>query len=203
MNIITGDRKNIFETENYLDKESGYPERNIKWFKTYILSDFISLEFINNNKKLLDVGCAFGYFTRLLSENFNETLGIDFSDNRINYAKTHETPKLKFKLADLTSDSFIETINDSYDLLFTSAVIQHIDKNLIPKVLKNLYNVAAPGAHFVMYDELAPVSKGLWERPDRFVTRFTIDWLVNELQDWKLINYKQIDGDMYRLVLQK
>lgn len=203
MYTITGDRKNIFETENYLDKDTGYPERDINWFKTQILPDFLSLQFINNNKKLLDVGCAFGYFTKLLSENFNETLGIDFSENRINYAKTHENAKLKFKLADLTADNFVETINNSYDILFTSAVIQHIDKNLIPKVLKNLYNIAAPGAYFVMYDELAPVSQGLWERPDRFVTRFTIDWLTNKLQDWKLIDYKQIDGDMHRLVLQK
>lgn len=202
--IITGDRQPIFEKENYLDAETGYPERNVEWFKKFILSDFLSLDFIDKNKKLLDVGCAFGYFTRTFSESFNHTLGIDFAKNRLEYAKKYENDILKFQWADLTSDDFDKQITDKYDVLYTSAVIQHIDKTLIPKVFENLSKVANSGAKFVMYDELAPhPDLGLWERPDRFVTRFTIKWLINDLNNWKLLNYKQIDQDIFRFVLEK
>lgn len=197
-------RKKIFETENYLNAETGYPERNIDWFTSYILPDFLSLDFINKNKTLLDVGCAHGYFTKLMFNSFKETLGIDFAENRINYAKQFETDTLKFMWADLTSDDFSTKFNKKYDVLYTSAVIQHIDKNLIQKALDNLAKISTDDAKFVMYDELAPrPDLGLWDRGDGFVTRFTIDWLINNLNTWKLTSYKHIHEDIFRLILEK
>jgi cyclopropane fatty-acyl-phospholipid synthase-like methyltransferase len=197
-------RKEVFEKEDYLDAETGYPERDINWFTNYILPDFLSLNFINKDKSLLDVGCAHGYFTKVMCNNFKHTLGIDFAENRINYAKQFETDNLKFMWADLTADDFATKFDKKYDVLYTSAVIQHIDKKLIPKALDNLAKISADDAKFVMYDELAPrPDLGLWDRGDGFVCRFTIDWLLNNLTTWKLVSHKYVHEDIVRLVLEK
>ena len=78
-------RKEVFEKEDYLDAETGYPERDVNWFTNHILPDFLSLDFVNKDKTLLDVGCAHGYFTKVMCDSFKHTLGIDFAENRLNY----------------------------------------------------------------------------------------------------------------------
>ena len=105
----------------------------------------------NINKNCLDVGCAQGYFTRVLSETFEKTYGIDLSNNRINYAKQYETDTLKFVQSDLT-ESFVDKFPIKFDFMFTNAVLPHIPLEFKSDVFKNLAEVANPGCIFVMYD---------------------------------------------------
>jgi len=94
--------KNYFEDESLINpegtpgSETGYPERDVNWMKENLIPKIENLIDKNVNKNCLDVGCAQGYFTRVLSETFEKTYGIDLSNNRINYAKQYESDKLKF-----------------------------------------------------------------------------------------------------------
>jgi 2-polyprenyl-3-methyl-5-hydroxy-6-metoxy-1,4-benzoquinol methylase len=80
--------KNYFENES-LDRENGYPERNADWMKENLLPRIKNNITNLKEKNCLDVGCGFGYFTRVLGEEFENTYGIDLSDTRINYAKQY------------------------------------------------------------------------------------------------------------------
>jgi len=83
--------KNYFEDESLINpegtpgSETGYPERDVNWMKENLIPKIENLIDKNVNKNCLDVGCAQGYFTRVLSETFDKTYGIDLSNNRINY----------------------------------------------------------------------------------------------------------------------
>jgi 2-polyprenyl-3-methyl-5-hydroxy-6-metoxy-1,4-benzoquinol methylase len=135
--------KNYFEDESLINPqgtpgfETGYPERNVNWMKENLIPR-IKDKFTNSNEKnCLDVGCAFGYFTRVLSEEFKNTYGIDLSDTRINYAKQHETDNLKFIQSDLT-ESFQDKFPIKFDFMFTNAVLPHIPLEFKSDVFKNL-----------------------------------------------------------------
>ena len=149
--------KNYFEDESLINPEgtpgfeTGYPERNVNWMRENLIPKIEKLIDKNINKNCLDVGCGHGYFTRVLSETFEKTYGIDLSDNRINYAKQYETETLKFVQSDLT-ESFANKFPIKFDLMFTNAVLPHIPLEFKPDVFKNLAEIANTGCIFVMYD---------------------------------------------------
>ena len=149
--------KNYFEDESLINREgtpnseTGYPERDVNWMKENLIPKIENLIDRNINKNCLDVGCAQGYFTRVLSETFDKTYGIDLSNNRINYAKQYETENLKFIQSDLT-ESFANKFPIKFDFMFTNAVLPHIPLEFKSDVFKNLAEVANPGCIFVMYD---------------------------------------------------
>lgn len=192
------DRKFYFENEDYLDPELGYPERNTNWFVHNILNNYLNNFKDPSNLNLLDVGCAFGYYTRILSNHFKQTHGVDFTENRISYAKKYEDEKLKFILDDLTSDTFLYETKEYYDCVFTNAVIPHIPLNLKKKVFSNIAKVCKKGAVFVLYDDL--ITTGCI---DDFVGLFSIEWIKNNCPDWEYIDHKIVTDHTYQIVLKK
>jgi len=141
------DRRKYFELENYLSPISGYPERNVEWFKQTILPD--AIDTFKNKNTLLDVGCAHGYFTALFKDNFKNIIGVDFVENRINFAKSFfKFPNISFYCADITNFN-----NDvKFDAIFTSMAIQHISKKDKIKAFANLHKIASDDCIFLMYD---------------------------------------------------
>ena len=116
--------KNYFETEkdfaSNLDFDKGYSERDINWMKSNLIPRIKNLASENMSKSCLDVGCAYGYFTKVLSESFDQTYGVDLSTNRIEYAKKYETNSIKFVQSDLT-ESFASKFPVKFDFgLFQS-----------------------------------------------------------------------------------
>lgn len=149
--------KNYFEDEKLINPagtpgfETGYPERDVNWMKLNLIPKIENIIDKNIHKNCLDVGCAFGYFSRVLSETFEKTYGIDLSNNRIDYAKQYETDTLKFVQSDLT-ESFVNKFPIKFDFMFTNAVLPHIPLEFKSDVFKNLAEVANSGCIFVMYD---------------------------------------------------
>lgn len=192
-------RKVYFENEDYLDPELGYPERDIQWFKSNILNSFLNNFTSTSGLILLDVGCAFGYYTRILSDKFHKTYGVDFSESRITYAKKYDTNKLKFILADLTSDTFSDVLDVKFNCVFTNAVIPHIPLHLKQKVFSNIAKVCEKDAIFVLYDAL--VSDGCL---DDFVGLFSINWIKENCPEWEYLSHRLITSDgTFEIVLKK
>ena len=195
-------RKPFFESEHDEEKdtdrkfnyETGYPERNINWFRQHILPTF--KKFLNPGSKLLDVGCASGYYTNILNE-FIPSDGIDFAENRISYAQT-KYPHMKFFQDDLTSDDFPNQFEEKYDLFFTNAVIPHIPLVLKPKVFNNISRISKPRALFVLYDAL--IDDGC---SDDFVGLFSLSWLNQNAADWTVLSASHIIEETMEIVLQK
>jgi SAM-dependent methyltransferase len=187
------DSKDYFNKETYLDLDNGYPERPVEWFKQNILPDFLNQNF--ECKNLLDVGCASGYFTRILSEYCKFTQGVDISSVRIAHAKKYESNKLKFKEADLT---YPLDLDKKFDTLFSNAVIPHIPIKLKPLVFKNLYEVASDGASLVLYDARPDT-----EIVDDFVGIFNEKWLVKNCYKWNFISVNPVCEETCRYLLKK
>jgi trans-aconitate methyltransferase len=169
----------------------------------------------NVNKNCLDVGCAQGYFTRVLSETFDKTYGIDLSNNRINYAKQYETENLKFIQSDLT-ESFANKFPIKFDFMFTNAVLPHIPLEFKSDVFKNLAEVANPGCIFVMYDgmlndnnkhkhdgnEQADFEN--WSGREIIRVVFISEkWIRENAPDWEIVSITNVGQGTEEIVLKR
>jgi len=165
-----------FNDETYLDPIVGYPERSVEWFKEKILPDVLATkERLNLGPKLLDVGCAFGYFSKVYAQYFEEVTGIDFSDVRIPKAiELNSAPNLKYLQIDLTKDSLPEI----YDTAISSAVFQHISLSNRRNAFETVAYALNSGSYLVLYDEDYSTRPHNW---DDFYEPLKQEWLKKEL----------------------
>jgi 2-polyprenyl-3-methyl-5-hydroxy-6-metoxy-1,4-benzoquinol methylase len=213
---IKGHLKEYFENETYLDRENGYPERDAIWMKENLVPRIKNNITDLNQKNCLDVGCAFGYFTRVLGEEFKNTYGIDLSDTRINYAKQYETDNLKFIQSDLT-ESFQDKFPIKFDYMFTNAVLPHIPAPFKASVFSNLAQVANSGCIFTLYDGM--INQSIkdsdhdnyidndfdnWD-PNTVikVTFFSKEWLQDNLVEWELVEINNVGYYTEEIILRK
>lgn len=79
----------------------------------------------NSPKKILDVGCASGWFLSRIAEEFPKAkcYGIDVYDKGVRYAKKIY-PKIEFKVADAHK---IPYKNNIFDLVICTEVLEHLD----------------------------------------------------------------------------
>lgn len=104
-----------------------------RWFKGWInlLDNYLPLK-NGAGKKVLEVGCAIGAFSKLLKERGFNVVATDISEFIIEKAKKLQN-NIEFKVSDIEKD--IETKN-KFDYIFAFEVLEHL-KN--PK--KALFNM--------------------------------------------------------------
>jgi SAM-dependent methyltransferase len=99
---------------------------------------FLSL--LPKNSKILDVGCGGGIKSRYIANKGYQVTGIDFSEKMVGIAK-RESPELNFKVIDIYELEKYETI---FDGVFAQAVLLHIPKKEIMKVLVKMKDKLNP-----------------------------------------------------------
>lgn len=204
--------KNYFETEkdfaSNLDFDKGYSERDINWMKSNLIPRIKNLASENMSKSCLDVGCAYGYFTKVLSESFDQTYGVDLSTNRIEYAKKYETNSIKFVQSDLT-ESFASKFSVKFDFMFTNAVLPHIPLRFKSDVFRNLAEVANTGCIFVMYDGLLSNDNNQcgfesWDGNQMIkVVLISENWIRENATDWEIIKINNVTPGTEEIILRK
>lgn len=201
--------KTYFENETYLDNETGYTKdgRGVDWMIANLLPKVEKLIDTNIHKTCLDIGSAQGYFTRKLNTYFDLTYGIDFSENRINYAKKYESETMKFVTADLT-ENLQTKLNMKFDFMFTNAVLPHIPAQFKKDVFKNLAEVANQGCIFAIYDGM--VESGIedsfngWKPGHHIkVSFFSKEWLENNATDWEILEINNISNQTEEIILKR
>lgn len=125
---FTGDPK----LDSYFDygKDKANIIRNMRWYLKGILR-------FKKNGKLLDVGCAYGYFLEVAEKSGFEVFGIDPSDYAVKQAKKKFGKKVK--KAFLSETDFRQ---ESFDVITLFDVFEHLedpkmDLEKINKILKN------------------------------------------------------------------
>jgi len=99
-----------------------------------VISEFI---FPFKNLKILDVGCAAGYFLELAKRNGFETSGIEISKEAANFARR------EFNLEIISPDLLSAPDNKKYDIITMFHVLEHLP---YPKEhLNKVYNLLNPG----------------------------------------------------------
>lgn len=89
---------------------------------------------LNNNAKILDVGCAIGDYPKYLTEkckNNFDVIGIDSSKNMIEIAKKN-APKAYFEVMDVRNLKFNK---DTFDAIICFATLIHVNDNECIKIL--------------------------------------------------------------------
>lgn len=95
-------------------------------------------------KKILDVGCASGYFGKKLEKKGAKVTGIDSSAQAIYLAKKFITNALVVDLNEIK----IPLKSNSFDMILASEVLEHLINPL--GTLKELYRILKPkGAYIV------------------------------------------------------
>ncbi len=95
--------------------------------------DFICSK-LNNDARILDVGCAIGDYPKYLTEKCNnnfDVIGIDSSKNMIEVARQN-APKAKFYVMDIRKLDFSK---ETFDAIICFATLIHVNDNECIKVL--------------------------------------------------------------------
>ena len=93
---------------------------------------------IKKGSKILDAGCNIGLpYPKYLSKQGFEVTGIDISPKAIKAAKKN-VPKARFRTMSMTDLRFNP---GSFDMVYTMFAIFHVERSLIPKVIRNFKKV--------------------------------------------------------------
>lgn len=102
-------------------------------------------EEIKKGAKVLDIGCATGYFLQLCDEKGLQTFGIDISDAFLKSAKKITTAQLKKH--DLNKGLKLYK-NNTFDLITIFDVIEHLDSPF--NFLKECFRITKKGGKVVI-----------------------------------------------------
>ncbi|MCS7091911.1 MAG: class I SAM-dependent methyltransferase [Patescibacteria group bacterium] len=101
--------------------------------------------YVSKGEKILDFGCGCGYGTYLLSQKAF-AIGIDASEEAINFAKKRYKGDLQFFVGDV--DTLANFDNDSFGCVCSFEVIEHLDKPL--SFVKEAKRILKNGSYFVL-----------------------------------------------------
>lgn len=113
--------------ETYL-KRQVYTTEHMKLMEKVYFPRSILDENIPPNSRVLDVGCAFGYFLKSCDEYGLETYGLDISEYAVEKAKA--ITKAKLYLHDV-NDGLRIFQDDFFDLITVFDVIEHVENPYI------------------------------------------------------------------------
>ena len=99
---------------------------------------FVSL--LKSGNLVLDVGCGAGVKSEYLINKGLKVVGIDFSEKMIEIAK-QRMPDNKFLAVDILEPI---KIKEQFDGIFAQAVLLHIPKKDIKRVISNLVSILKP-----------------------------------------------------------
>ena len=134
---MTSDRyKETSEFYKGLDERYANFRENVAPKEIY---EFIKL--LPKKGRILDVGCCGGRDSKIFNQKGLRVIGIDISESFLRVARK-KVPKAKFIKMNLLELKFPE---DYFDAIWAHAVMLHIKRKNIPKVLKDFHRTLKPG----------------------------------------------------------
>jgi SAM-dependent methyltransferase len=145
-----------------------------------------------NGKRIVDLGCGFGWFSRWAKEHgAAHILGLDLSQNMIARAKADTSdPDIEYAIADLNRLDLPEA---SFDFAYSSLAFHYIQD--FDRLVRTVHRSLVPGSYFVFSIEhpiyMAPTRPG-WSvdsdgRKTWPVDRYSVegprrtDWLAKDV----------------------
>ena len=147
--------------------------------------------FLKKGDSVLDVGCASGLKSRYLTQKLFVVTGIDFSGKMIEFAQ-QRMPTGQFFVKDINEPLDFKS---KFDGIFAQAVLLHISKKNVKKVIQNLIEFLNPNGYF--YIAVKKLRNGAKEEQvvtendygyeyERFFSFYTSEELKKHLNDLKL-----------------
>src|SRR5579859_6691610 len=104
------------------------------------------LAMLPKNGKILDAGCGSARDTAYMIQKGYKAWGTDLSENLLVEAKKIH-PEVPTQLMDLTQITFPE---NTFDGIWCKAALLHIERENIPKVLKDFYKILKPNGILII-----------------------------------------------------
>ncbi len=135
---------------------------------------------LKQKPKILDLGCGNGDLTVRLSK-YGETTAIDLSDEAIRIAKKRY-PHINFICASIFDVPIEE---NSYDLIVSSEVIEHLTRDEQGKYVKLMHQSLAEGGYLILTTPNKKVVDALGRKGDQPIENWlAIDELRQLLSDY-------------------
>lgn len=154
----------VKESENHVFQttETELQRLEFQGSKLYGGMSFLEPFLVRNPRKVLDVGCGSGFFTRQVARALPhaDVAGLDIDESRITHARSHSSENgTRFELGDMANMPFS---SDSFDLVFCRFALVH---NRNPSgAFREMARVARSGGFVVAYDM---IHDGIWFAPYR------------------------------------
>jgi ubiquinone/menaquinone biosynthesis C-methylase UbiE len=155
---------------------------------------------ISKNKKVLEIGCGTGYFTKEIIKTGAQIIAIDISEDLLNIAKNEiKSENVEFKIENAYATTFSE---NTFDIIVGSSVLHHLD---IDRAIAEIYRILKPGGslfftepnmlnpQIAMQKNIPSLKRKLGDSPDE--TAFFRWSLKRKLKKHKFINISIIPFD--------
>lgn len=97
---------------------------------------------------VLDIACGSGYGAYRLSKNSKKVIGVDISEEIINYAKKNfKNNNLEFIRASAVDEKLF--LDNSFDFICSFETIEHFNSSERKQYLKNLHKWLKPGGYIL------------------------------------------------------
>lgn len=134
---------------------------------------------VGKGAKVLDLGCASGYQSKLLKDEGMNVVGLDLSPKMISVAK-RKVPGAKFVVGDMANLKFKAS---SFDGVYARASLLHIPKKLVPKVLNLISKILKENGYlYLALKEGSGEGEVEDERHGRKVKRFFSFFTKSEIR---------------------
>jgi ubiquinone/menaquinone biosynthesis C-methylase UbiE len=98
-----------------------------------------------NSKKVLEIGCGTGHWTKFLSQHGFEVMGLDVSEKMLEIAKSKNIKNAQFQLAEAGNLPFE---NESIENIMTFATMGFINNK--DKAIKEMHRVLKKNGHILI-----------------------------------------------------
>lgn len=111
-------------------------------------------KFIGKNLNCIEMGCYKGYTTDLLSNVFNNVLGLEYNTECLEYAKNHNknNKNTKFERVDLYNQSEVDNIVNNYKDVYQVAFIDALHN--YKSVMSDMKNALKMGCKYIILDDV-------------------------------------------------
>ena len=176
--VAPGKRHGGWDEEQFLATGVAEIDRALGWLDRLGLATGAAPRF----GRVLDFGCGAGRLSQALAPHAGEVVGVDVSEPMLATARRLNTrPNCRFVLNDATDLAQFET--GSFDLVYTSLVLQHLPRPLIEGYLAEFHRVLAPGGAAML--QLATTPRGTLRG---LIWRFA-PWPLIRVAQRRLLNY--------------
>lgn len=115
------------------------------------LADFLIrlIEKIDGVERICDLGCGNGYLSARLADKGYHVTGIDASQSGIALASNeYISDRLEFICAAIGDDLSNHNLNNKFDLVISSDVIEHLYRP--SDLMESAFQILRPGGHFIV-----------------------------------------------------
>jgi 2-polyprenyl-3-methyl-5-hydroxy-6-metoxy-1,4-benzoquinol methylase len=124
-----------------------YALRTANKLAGFALRHIGSLQCTSQERRYLDVGCGNGFITELVAENFDEVVGIDIEEMRLEDFREHSKERTNFTILQMSA-ACIEFPDEFFSMITSFEVIEHVP-DLYASV-REIARVCKPGGVIVI-----------------------------------------------------